>query len=104
MRFLIDGYNLMHLLGLARPRALGQLERCRENLLEWLAQNHRARSDTVAVVFDGSDTISKSRDDYTDHGIRVRFSVGQIADDLIAARGVKHGKLTVTSTGQDLPV
>jgi CopG family nickel-responsive transcriptional regulator len=29
--------------------------------------------------------------------------VKQIADQLIAAKGVKHGKLTVTSTGQDLP-
>lgn len=29
--------------------------------------------------------------------------VKQIADELIAAKGVKHGKLTVTSTGKDLP-
>jgi CopG family nickel-responsive transcriptional regulator len=26
-----------------------------------------------------------------------------IADELIAAKGVKHGKLTVTTTGKDLP-
>ena len=30
--------------------------------------------------------------------------VKKIADELIAAKGVKHGKLTVTSTGKDLPV
>lgn len=29
--------------------------------------------------------------------------VKQIADELIAAKGVKHGKLTVTTTGKDLP-
>jgi CopG family nickel-responsive transcriptional regulator len=29
--------------------------------------------------------------------------VRKIADELIAARGVKHGKLTVTTTGKDLP-
>jgi len=29
--------------------------------------------------------------------------IRKIADELIAAKGVKHGKLTVTSTGQDLP-
>lgn len=29
--------------------------------------------------------------------------IRRIADVLIAARGVKHGKLTVTSTGKDLP-
>ena len=29
--------------------------------------------------------------------------VKKISDELIAAKGVKHGKLTVTSTGKDLP-
>ncbi|MGC3956490.1 MAG: nickel-responsive transcriptional regulator NikR [Verrucomicrobiota bacterium] len=29
--------------------------------------------------------------------------IKKIADELIAARGVKHGKLTVTTTGEDLP-
>lgn len=30
--------------------------------------------------------------------------VKKIADALVAAKGVKHGKLTVTSSGNDLPV
>jgi CopG family nickel-responsive transcriptional regulator len=29
--------------------------------------------------------------------------IRNIADELIAAKGVKHGKLTVTTTGKDLP-
>lgn len=29
--------------------------------------------------------------------------IKRIADELIGAKGVKHGKLTVTSTGKDLP-
>jgi CopG family nickel-responsive transcriptional regulator len=29
--------------------------------------------------------------------------IKKIADELTAARGVKHGKLTVTTTGKDLP-
>ena len=29
--------------------------------------------------------------------------VKRLADELIAAKGVKHGKLTITSTGKDLP-
>lgn len=29
--------------------------------------------------------------------------VKKIADELIAAKGVKHGKLTVTTSGKDLP-
>lgn len=31
-------------------------------------------------------------------------SIKQIADELVTAKGVKHGKLTVTTTGKDLPV
>ena len=30
-------------------------------------------------------------------------SIKKLADELIAAKGVKHGKLTITSTGKDLP-
>jgi CopG family nickel-responsive transcriptional regulator len=30
-------------------------------------------------------------------------SIKKLADEMIAAKGVKHGKLTITSTGQDLP-
>lgn len=29
--------------------------------------------------------------------------IKRLADELIAAKGVKHGKLTITSTGKDLP-
>jgi CopG family nickel-responsive transcriptional regulator len=30
-------------------------------------------------------------------------AIRKIADELIAAKGVKHGKLTMTTTGKDLP-
>jgi CopG family nickel-responsive transcriptional regulator len=30
--------------------------------------------------------------------------IKKLADELIAAKGVKHGKLTITTTGKDLPV
>jgi len=30
-------------------------------------------------------------------------AIKQLADEMIAAKGVKHGKLTITSTGQDFP-
>lgn len=29
--------------------------------------------------------------------------IKKLADEMIAAKGVKHGKLTITSTGKDLP-
>lgn len=36
--------------------------------------------------------------------VRGRASlIKKIADELIAAKGVKHGRLTVTSSGKDLP-
>jgi CopG family nickel-responsive transcriptional regulator len=38
--------------------------------------------------------------------LAVRGKAGEIkklADEMIAAKGVKHGKLTITSTGKDLP-
>jgi CopG family nickel-responsive transcriptional regulator len=31
------------------------------------------------------------------------IDIKKLADELIAAKGVKHGKLTITSTGKDLP-
>jgi CopG family transcriptional regulator, nickel-responsive regulator len=30
-------------------------------------------------------------------------TIKKIAEELIAAKGVKHGKVTVTSSGKDLP-
>lgn len=39
--------------------------------------------------------------------LAVRGPAGKIkklADEMIAAKGVKHGKLTVTGTGRDLPI
>ncbi len=36
--------------------------------------------------------------------VRGRASqIKKLADELIAAKGVKHGKLTITTTGQDMP-
>ena len=36
--------------------------------------------------------------------VRGRASlIKKIADELIGAKGVKHGKLTVTTTGKELP-
>ena len=30
-------------------------------------------------------------------------AIKKLADAMIAAKGVKHGKLTITTTGKDLP-
>jgi hypothetical protein len=83
MRYLIDGYNLMHYLGFT-PRPGGYtLERARVRLLEWLAETHRGDASSVAVVFDAKNGRKSRRVDENVQGIRVLFAVGQLADDLI---------------------
>jgi|SRR5262245_9857044 len=100
MRFLIDGYNLLHALGLARPRGPGQLARCRADLIDWLARTHDAGSEEVTVVFDGRMSPGDSEEVHVDSGIQVRFSIGRIADDAIEemiAQERQPRRLTVVS-------
>ncbi|MBW3542919.1 MAG: NYN domain-containing protein [Planctomycetes bacterium] len=54
---LIDGYNLMHAAGLARPAyGPGDLERCRNRFLGWLAAGlGGAERERTTVVFDAAD-------------------------------------------------
>ena len=81
MRFLIDGYNLLHALGLG-PRAIGlSLERSRSRLIEWLARELGERSNDVCVVFDSRCTRAQS--EQTDRGVPILYSSGQTADDVI---------------------
>lgn len=81
MRFLIDGYNLLHAVWPAefrqlRPRAW---PRFRQRLLDRL----RGRS-AVTVVFDAAHSPPDGLDEEDCHGVRVRFAVGYpAADDLI---------------------
>jgi uncharacterized protein len=81
--FLIDGYNLMHAVGLLRPGLLaGRLEHSRGRFLDWLADAGKGRADTLRVVFDaqGAPTASKEADH---RGVRVRFAFRKTADDEI---------------------
>jgi CopG family transcriptional regulator, nickel-responsive regulator len=63
------------------------------------------------IQHDHHDVILSSVHVHLDHHnclevLLVRGKAGiirKIADELIAAKGVKHGKLTVTTTGKDLP-
>jgi predicted RNA-binding protein with PIN domain len=78
--FLIDGYNLMHAVGLAR-RGLpaGELARARTRLLDWLADSAGGRA-TVRVVFDSGRAESPEA---VRRGVRVLFARGRTADDEI---------------------
>ena len=83
MTFLIDGYNLMHAVGLlGRGPAVGGLERARTRLLDWLADTTTGRDATLRVVFDAQGAPAASPE--TEHrGVRVLFAFRQTADELI---------------------
>jgi predicted RNA-binding protein with PIN domain len=83
--FLIDGYNLMHAVGLARPGLpAGQLQRARKRFLDWLADAALGRDATLRVVFDAVGASAASPE--SDHrGVWVRFARGHTADDEIEA-------------------
>jgi uncharacterized protein len=83
---IIDGYNLLHAAGLARRRyGPGQLERCRAQLLAWLAKHLTdAERERATVVFDAADAPPNLPRQLTAGGMTVRFAMpGKDADDTI---------------------
>jgi predicted RNA-binding protein with PIN domain len=102
MRYLIDGYNLLHAWGLAPPRGArpGQLERARHNLLDRLRQSPGAAGHGITVVFDATGAPADAVAEHDYHGIRVAFALDGSADDHIEAlvhRETKPHELTVVS-------
>lgn len=78
---LIDGYNLIHKVPFLRDK-LNVLEQARNRLVAWV-QDYQPQGRTpndVTIIFDGSDEVFHSPDL---SGIKVRFSRGEKADDLI---------------------
>jgi predicted RNA-binding protein with PIN domain len=82
MRYLIDGYNLLHHVGRLQP-GRGNLGAARLDLLRLLHQRFKDEAVQVTVVFDArkSPPAVKDQEDY--HGIEVRFTRYEEADDLI---------------------
>ena len=74
-RFLIDGYNLLHAVGIPERLGQGGLERARKQLLSLV--RHRFPDAECTVVFDGTQASTGSH-----RGVSVLFSKGE-ADDLI---------------------
>ena len=105
MRFLIDGYNLLHALGLAR-KAGGRAawDRARDQLLDWLADQHRSSSPQVSVVFDAQKARGTLYEE-GHRGLRVLIARGQTADAVIealVAREPNPAKLTVVSNDREV--
>lgn len=83
---IIDGYNLMHAAGIARPRyAPGGLEACRARLHRELSA--RLDADVLAaavVVYDAFDSVSDLDREQQHRGVNVLFAgQGRDADSLI---------------------
>jgi hypothetical protein len=101
MRYLIDGYNLMHAWGLApRGERRGQLERARLNLLDRIRFLQGPDAPAVTVVFDSSDPPAHARPERDYHGLRVCFALDGSADDCIeelVRQEPKPRELTVVS-------
>ena len=83
--YVIDGYNLIHALGMIRKEAgPGGLEASRNQLLQFLAQSFGDRTTEVTVIFDAKHAPRHVSREKIIHGVHVRFAPkGQSADDLI---------------------
>jgi predicted RNA-binding protein with PIN domain len=83
---IIDGYNLLHAAGLARRQyGPGQLQRCRAQLLAYLAKHLTdTERERATVVFDAAEAPPGLPRQFTAAGIAVRFAApGKDADDTI---------------------
>lgn len=102
MTFLIDGYNLMHFAGLAPAKVSARtrgLERARTRFVDWLAESLGDRPEVLRVVFDAKAAPAESPES-DHHGVRVRFSFGRTADELIeelVAAAPRPDRVTVVS-------
>src|SRR5437870_1736225 len=83
--YLIDGYNLIHAMGLLPPRVgPGGLEKSRRALLGLLKGSFGDQAGAVTVVFDASRAPAGTDVSQTYHGIHVYYAQGQQeADDMI---------------------
>ena len=84
MRYLIDGYNLLHAMGLLHGRVGPHaLEKARLALLAHLGSVHRAEAAAVTVVFDaaGARPGAAAEDEY--QRMHIRYALDGPADDLI---------------------
>src|SRR5262245_12645208 len=82
MHYLIDGYNLLHHVGRLQA-GRGNLEAARLDLLRLLQSRFADQPDEVTVVFDARKAPPGIKDQQDFHGIEVRFTRGEEADDLI---------------------
>jgi predicted RNA-binding protein with PIN domain len=103
MSYLIDGYNLLHAIGLVKGRAArpGALDQARRALLSLLHGAFREEAATLTVVFDAAKALPGTSEVQNHHGIEVRFAVteptaDEVIETLIQRTAVPH-QLAVVS-------
>ena len=85
--YLIDGYNLIHALGMIqRHMAPGGLEKSRTQLLDFLTEAFGAATSHVTIIFDAKQAPPGVSRQQTFHGLHIHFAgKNQTADDMIEA-------------------
>jgi uncharacterized protein len=84
VRYLIDGYNLLYALGLARKNGgRAAWDRGRRLLLDWLADRAGPDAGSVTVVLDAQNARGGSVVEESHRGLVVLRKAGRAADDLI---------------------
>jgi uncharacterized protein len=83
--YLIDGYNLIHALGMIqRQMAPGGLENSRQRLFEFLTTAFQGRDADVTIIFDAQGPTAGGKRLQEHAGLHIRFAPRtQSADDLI---------------------
>jgi hypothetical protein len=84
MRYVIDGYNLLHAMGLLTGKVGPQgLQKARLALLDYLAASHHADAGAVTVVFDAARAPARAVPEDTYQGIHICYALDGEADELI---------------------
>ena len=99
MRFIIDGYNLVHAGRSGPQRGNGDLQGERERLIDRLAAYRRKKQCEMTVVFDGwqGGWVTEGRD--RQKGIDLIFSkLGEKADEVIKRIVQEQGSAAVVVT------
>lgn len=84
MPFLVDGYNLMHAMGLLSGRVGPHgLTKARASLLGRISTAHAASPGDVTVVFDGRKAPAGVNVEDQHKGVHVEYALSEEADDRI---------------------
>ena len=101
---IIDGYNLMHAMGIAKQKyADGELARCRNRMQRELADVlDEAVLEMTTVVYDAFDSPSNDNRSFQANGMKIRFApMGLCADseieELLRTHSVPKRVLVVSS-------